>query len=390
MGWVDIVLAVLVVAAAVHGLRLGAVIQVASFVGFWSGLALGVAVALVAAKPLAAGNARAAITLVLVLGLAALFGMAGRVLGGWAAVAMRRWHLGSVDAAFGAALGAVSVLLSAWLISGFLVQAQFGWLANALGRSAVLRTVDSAMPPIPSALAEVQGLLSSQGFPSVFADVIPPVADPSLQPTSAAAAAIGAPVESSVYKVFGAACGGYQEGTGFVVGPGMVVTNAHVIAGEANPTLVINSLAVPAVPVLVDPELDIAVLKVAAPLGAPLTLDATMAPRGTQAAVVGFPLNGGQHITGAGISASFDAVGRDIYGAALVTRQVYELSASIEPGDSGSPLLVAGGHVLGVVFSRSTVAAGVGYALTAAAVTPTIERAASLTRRVSTGACTPG
>ena len=87
-------LAVLVVAAAVHGLRLGAVIQVASFVGFWSGLALGVAVALVAAKPLAAGNARAVITLVLVLGLAALFGMAGRVLGGWAAVAMRRLRPG--------------------------------------------------------------------------------------------------------------------------------------------------------------------------------------------------------------------------------------------------------------------------------------------------------
>ena len=71
-------------------------------------------------------------------------------------------------------------------------------------------------------------------------------------------------------------------------------------------------------------------------------------------------------------------------------RQVYELSASIKPGDSGSPLVVAGGHVLGVVFSRSTVATGVGYALTAAAVTPTIERAVSLTRRVSTGACTPG
>jgi S1-C subfamily serine protease len=170
----------------------------------------------------------------------------------------------------------------------------------------------------------------------------------------------------------------------------MVVTNAHVIAGEANPTLVIHSIAVPATPVLVDPELDVAVLKVAAPLGAPLSFDAALAPRGTQAAVVGFPLNGDLHITGAGISASFDAVGRDIYGAALVTRQVYELSASIEPGDSGSPLVVAGGHVLGIVFSRSSVASGVGYALTAAAVAPTIARAAPLTRRVSTGTCTPG
>lgn len=388
--WVDIVLGVLVVAAAIHGLRLGAVIQLSSFLGFFVGLGLGVILALAVAKPLTAGTTRTVITIALVLGLAAIFGTAGRVAGSWAAVAMRRWHLGSLDAAFGAAIGALSVLISAWLIAGFLVQPQFGPVASSLQRSELLRTLDAAMPPVPSALAEVQGLLSSQGFPSVFADLVPPVAEPSLKPTTAEAATLGSPVVPSVYKVFGSACGSYQEGTGFVVAPGVIVTNAHVVAGESVPTVIVGGRSVDATPVLVDPKLDIAVLKVPVALGPPLTLDTTLAPRGTQAAVVGFPLNGPLHISAAAISAAFDAIGRDIYGSALVTRQVYELSAQIEPGNSGSPLVGPGSSVLGVVFSRSTIAKGVGYALTAGAVAPTIAEGVSRNRPVSTGACAEG
>ena len=388
--WVDIVLGVLVVAAAIHGLRLGAVTQLSSFIGFFVGLGLGVILALVVAKPLTAGITRTVVTIALVLGLAAIFGTAGRVVGAWAAVAMRRWHLGSLDAGFGAALGALSVLLSAWLIAGFLVQPQFGPLASSLQRSELLRTLDAAMPPVPSALAEVQGLLSSQGFPSVFADLVPPVAEPSLKPTSAEAAALGSPVIPSVYKVFGLACGSYQEGTGFVVAPGVIVTNAHVVAGEPVPTVIVSGRSVDAKPVLVDPKLDIAVLKVPVALGPPLSFATSLAERGTQAAVVGFPLNGPLHITAAAISAAFDAIGRDIYGSALVTRQVYELSAQIEPGDSGSPLVGQGSSVLGVVFSRSTISSGVGYALTAGAVEPTIAAGISRNRPVSTGACAEG
>ena len=378
------------VGAVINGLRLGAMVQILSFVGFWLGLAAGVGIALLVAQPLAAGWGRVALTLFLVLGIASAAGAAGSILGRWASVTLKRWHLGSADAAAGAAVGAVSVLLSAWLVAGFLVEAQSGWLSGAVGHSAVLRSVDSVMPPVPSALAQVQSLLSQEGFPSVFAQIVPPQASPSLEPTPSQAARIAQPDLRSVVKVFSAGCGGYVEGTAFVVAPGVIVTNAHVIAGVKNPSVVVGIRSYPATPVVVDARLDLAVLRTAAPLGPALPLTTVTAPRGTEAAVVGYPENGPLHVSAAAVSATFTAVGRDIYGSGLVTRQVYELSATIRPGNSGGPVIGSDGSVIGVVFSRSTVASGVGYALTGSAVATTITHGESLTAPVSTGSCTPG
>jgi S1-C subfamily serine protease len=132
------------------------------------------------------------------------------------------------------------------------------------------------------------------------------------------------------------------------------------------------------------------VLKTKAPLGPPLALDQAVAPRGTKAAALGYPEDGGLRIAQAAVSASFDAVGRDIYGSGLVTRQIYEISAAILPGDSGGPMLGANGKVLGVVFSRSTVSPNVGYALTSSAVAGPITRGELSSAAVSTGACPSG
>ena len=390
VGWMDLVLVVFVVGAVVNGLRLGAVVQVLSFVGFWVGLAVGVGLALLLARPLGFGWGRVVLTLVLCLGLGVAAGTAGGVLGHWGSITLKRLHLGAADAAAGAAIGALSVLLSAWLVAGFVIQAQAGWLTSAGGGSAVLRTIDSVMPPVPSALAEVQNLLSKSGFPSVFAGVVPPAASPSLEPSTSAARSIGTSVSSSVLKVLSAGCGGWVEGTAFVVAPGLIVTNAHVIAGIRAPAVLVGNRSYPAIPVVVEPGLDLAVLRTSAPLGPPLVLDQTTASRGTQGAVVGYPENGPQFSTAAAVNASFTAVGRDIYGGGLVTRGVYELSARILPGDSGGPLVSSEGRVLGVVFSRSTVTAQVGYALTAQAVAPWITRSQTLSARVATGACPPG
>jgi len=390
MGWLDLVLAVLVVAAALRGLQLGAMIQVSSFVGFWVGLAGGVLVALVVARPLAAGSARTAVTIVVVLGAAAAAGLVGRTVGGWAATTMKRLHLGALDAGVGAVLGAVSVLLSAWLVAGFLVQSSVPWLSSAVARSAVLRSVDHVLPPVPSALSQAQGLLASSGFPSVFASVLPPSASQAERPTSAAAQALGAPAVGSVVKVFAAACGGYEEGTAFVVAQRTLVTNAHVVAGMASPAVIVDGHPVPATPVMVDPALDLAVLKVHADVGPSLPFATTPASTGEKAAFVGFPGNGPLHVGRAAITATFDALGRDIYNSSLTRRQVYELNAAVHPGSSGSPLMGPGGQVLGIVFSRSTVSATVGYALTSSAVLPAIAQALPLVRRVSTGACASG
>jgi len=259
-----------------------------------------------------------------------------------------------------------------------------------VGGSAVLRTVDSVMPPVPSALAEVQSLLSKSGFPSVFAGAVPPAANPALEPSSAAARQIGSQVTSSVVKMLSPGCGGWVEGTAFVVAPGVIVTNAHVIAGVRSPAVLVSGRSYRATPVVIDTGLDLAVLRTDAPLGTPLSFDLNTASRGTQGAVVGFPENGPQVSTAAAVNASFTAVGRDIYGGGLVTRSVYELSARILPGDSGGPLVSSNGTVLGVIFSRSTIADQVGYALTAQAVASSVAKGEALHSPVGTGSCPPG
>jgi S1-C subfamily serine protease len=390
MGWLDIVIALLVVLAALNGLRLGAMVQVFSFAGFFSGLALGIGLAFVVAKPVGAGISRTILVLALVLGIAVATSIAGSILGGWASVTLKRWHLGAFDAGVGAAIGGISILLSAWLIAGFLVQTQITWLNQSIDRSAVLRSVDQILPPVPSAVAQVQSLLSSQGFPSVFAAIAPPLATPTVLPSTASALQIAAPAVSSTYKILGNGCGAIIEGSSFVVQRGLLVTNAHVVAGIQNPTVVVGGITYAATPVVFDPSLDIAVLRTKAPTNAPLSLATSTASRGTPSAVVGFPENGALHVASASVSASFEAVGRDIYGGSLVTRQVYEINAQVLPGNSGGPLVAQGGSVLGVVFSRSTVNANVGYALTSSAIAGDVARGEASSTPVSTGACAPG
>jgi S1-C subfamily serine protease len=390
VGWIDLVLAVLVVLAALRGLQLGAMIQVSSFVGFWIGLAGGVLLVLAVARPLSSGGVRTGLTIAIVLGAAVAAGILGRIVGGWAATTMKRLHLGAVDSGVGAALGAVSVLLSAWLVAGFLVQSPVPWLSAAVGRSAVLRSVDHVLPPVPGALSQVQGLLASSGFPSVFASLLPPSTDQAARPSAAVAGSLAAPALGSVVKVFAPACGAYEEGTAFVVADRTLVTNAHVVAGMSAPAVIIDGHSVPATPVLFDPQLDLAVLKVAVALGPALALDTGVATNGEQAAFVGFPGNGPMHVGKAAVTASFDALGRDIYNSRLTRRRVYELSAAVHPGSSGSPLMGPGGRVIGVVFSRSTVSPTVGYALTSGAVLPDVAKALPLTRRVSTAGCAAG
>ena len=165
-------------------------------------------------------------------------------------------------------------------------------------------------------------------------------------------------------KVVGGACGVTQEGTAFVVKPGVIVTNAHVIAGEAETEVDADGMMFPAVPVLFDPQLDLAILRTSAPLGRPLVLAAGYAARGTQGAIVGYPENGPLTVTPAGVATRISAVTRDIYNQGVVTKEVYQIDAVVQPGNSGSPLLAGNGEVVGVVFSRSTTNPDVGYALT--------------------------
>jgi S1-C subfamily serine protease len=247
--------------------------------------------------------------------------------------------------------------------------------------------VDQVMPPIPSVFSHVQSFLSSEGFPPVFVDLAAPLASNVPVPDDAAARAIAGPAVFSTVKVLGDACGYQQEGSAFVVGRGLLVTNAHVVAGEDQTEIRTVSGTYPATVVLYDPSFDLAVLRTDAPLGPALSLDPRQVARGTEGAVLGYPENGSLRVDPAGITANLVAQGRDIYNEGLVTRDVYQIDARVLPGNSGGPIVAPGMGVVGVVFSRSTVYPDVGYALSSPGVLTRVDRARTRTAPVSTGAC---
>jgi S1-C subfamily serine protease len=385
---VDVVLILLVASAAVHGLRLGAVVQVLTLGGFLVGMALGVLVAVLVVPSLHSGTAKIVVTLVSVLGLALIFGIGGRALGGWSHVVVHGRLLVLVDAVLGVGVGVAAVLLSAWLVASLLSQSSYPWLSGEIQRSDVLETMDRIMPPVPGAFARVESFLTSSGFPPVFAGLSQPTAPPVPLLSNSAANAIAQSAAGSTVKLIGQACNYIQEGSGFVVAPGMVVTNAHVVAGEPSTRVQVQGVTYSATTVLFDPSFDLAVLRTKAPLGPPLVLDPDKVGRGTRGVVLGYPEDGSLAVAPAGVAASLTASGRDIYNQGSVVRSVYQLDADVRPGNSGGPVVTSGGNVIAVVFSRSTVSTDVGYALASPGVLSRVRQAELRTAPVGTGACT--
>lgn len=391
MSWVDAVILVWVLLAALRGRSLGAVTQLLGFAGFLVGLYLGSLCAHPIAARLSDQTTRAVVTVCVVLGAAMLGALLGNVLGRWSNRAMRRVHLGSVDAVAGAGVGAIYALLSAWLIAGFLAQSSESWITQPIQRSAVLTTVDDVLPPVPSVIAGAESFLSTTVFPQVFANLIQPQTSAVAVPSLRGARELEGSAPGSVLKVLAVGgCGGVgREGTSFVVASDLVMTDAHVVAGEPDLEVVTASGNVRATAVLFDPQEDVAVLRVPGLDLPAVPLVAAVAQRGTLAAVVGYPEDGPLTLTPAGVAGAFTAEGRDIYGESLVDRDIYAITAAVQHGNSGSPLLVDG-RAIGMVFSKSESQADTGYALRADALARDLATAVRARGAVGVGACLPG
>lgn len=387
--WVDVVVVVLLLLAAFHGLRVGALIQVLTLAGFVLGVTLGALLTDLVAPSVHTPSAKAAVALALVIGVGMIFGVLGRLVGTWSNVAARRIRLGPVDSAAGVGVALVAALFGIWLVANELVQSPYGWLSSAIESSSVVRAVDGVMPPLPAVFSRVQGFLGGSGFPPVFSELEPVPLHVSM-PSASWARGVARTAEASTVKVVGQACGYVQEGSAFVIGTGALLTNAHVVAGEAATSVIVRGEQYPAAVVYFDPTDDLAVLRTRAPLAAPLTLDAATVPSGTKAAVVGYPENGPLTVDPAAVAAQLTAQGRNIYNEGTVARQVYQVDANVQPGNSGGPVVDASGEVIGVVFSRSTAYANVGYALTSPFVRTRMAAATRRTVPVATGACTSG
>ncbi|HEV2369794.1 MAG TPA: MarP family serine protease [Acidimicrobiales bacterium] len=389
MNIVDVILLVLVALSIVRGVRLGAAVQVLSFGGFWVGLFLGALLSIPVHNLFSTPFTEAVAALVCLFGVAFLLGGIGRQLGVRAWGYLRRVRLGPADAAVGAVVAAAATLLVAWIVGYTLRQTSLGNVNRAIAGSSILQRVDGWLPNPPDAFSRLTQLLRQNGLPQVFAGLEPQSAGP----VSTAGPPLVQQAErtagASTVKIVAHGCGEILEGSGFVVAGNLVVTNAHVIAGTSSIQVEDSHTSQSATPIYFDPSLDLAVLRTGSTLPEPpLNLySGSPVPRGTQSVVLGYPQGGPFNAQPAGVRDEFAATGRNIYGAGLTVRDVYELQAIIRPGNSGGPLVLPDGTVIGVVFSTSATNPDVGYALVSSGLVSRVRQAERSGSPTGTGAC---
>jgi S1-C subfamily serine protease len=298
---------------------------------------------------------------------APLFGLLGALLAGGvlasgfeglgvhARGSLRLPGLRKMDGLFGAALTACVGLGIAWIVGAVAVQSSGSQgLRRDIQQSAILRGLNQVLPPsgpILHALARFDPLPSVRG----------PAANVPA-PTSGILATPGVRgAQRSVVRVVGTACGLGIEGSGWVAAPGIVITNAHVVAGETD--TVVQPLGqqpgLRAYAVDFDPRDDIAVLRVPG-LSEPALGIATDPPSGTAAGILGYPLDGSYDEEPGRIGRTEQVETEDAYGNGPVLRTITSLRGSVRPGNSGGPMVDAAGDVVATVFAAITGGAGNG------------------------------
>ena len=294
--------------------------------------------------------------------------------------------MGLLDGLLGAALGAALGLGIVWILAAVAAQTPGQTQLRAdIQRSSVLRELNQLLPPTGSildALARLDPLPSIAG-PSP--DVAPP------QPRIARTPEVRA-ASHSVVRVLGTACGLAIEGSGWVVQPGVVVTNAHVVAGEQDTAVEVagRSPSLPAQAIVFDPTDDIAMLRIP-DLNLPALGLISDPASGTAGAILGYPEDGPFDVQPGRIGRTQTVITQNAYGQGPVSRLLTPLRGLVRPGNSGGPLVDGDGHVLTTVFASTVGGASTGgYGVANATVAQLLARADAIgpDAQVSTGSCT--
>lgn len=368
------------IAFAMWGYRQGLIVGVLTLLGFGAGALAGSRLGPLLLNegssspyaPLLAALGALLIGAVVAVTLESLaLGLRERVIRG------RVLHL--ADGAGGATLIAAVALGLTWVFGAVALHAPgTAQLRGDVQRSEILRSLNDLLPPsgpVLNALNRVDPAPSIAGPTTPVSPPDPAIAsDPDVDGAS-----------HSVVRVLGTACGLGVEGSGWVVQPGLVVTNAHVVAGEDDTTVTtIDGASLDATPVHYDPSNDLALLRIDAP-SVPALAIAPDTPRGTAGAVLGYPENGPYAVAAARIGDTNNVISEDSYGEGPIQRPIAFLRGSVRSGNSGGPLVDSRGQVMATVFAATTTGPPGGFAV------PNDVVRAALTgghAPVDTGACT--
>ncbi|WP_432557577.1 MarP family serine protease [Granulicoccus sp. GXG6511] len=300
--------------------------------------------------------------------------------------------LGRGDSLAGSLLSAAMAAVLLGLASLALYPLSPASWRGLMDESKVLSTISDNTPPaVVDFAARATSELYDAGFPRVFGD---PATEPDLPADSPDAQIVNNPgvraAADSIVKVNSSMvrCNAAGTGTGWVVSPQRIVTNAHVVAGSNAVTVQVGGTGarLSAQVVGFDPDLDLAILEVPRLRAEPLARAAAL-HRGDSAVVAGFPRGGPYRVESARVRGTLTATGNDIYDSRPVQREIYSIYARVIPGNSGGPLLTESGEVAGTIFARSGTSVDTGFVITNAGSAQMLDEAANLTQPVSTGNC---
>jgi S1-C subfamily serine protease len=287
--------------------------------------------------------------------------------------------LSVIDGFLGSVLTALVGIGIVWVL-GALALANGGQARREVQKSTILQRINTLAPPS-------SGLLDALARLDPFPRIDGPSAKVPAPTASIARAGAVRAAADSVVKVLGSACGLGVEGSGWVAADGLVVTNAHVVAGQKDTRVLLRGRQPgrDAVAVAFDPKNDIAVLRVSGLSAPALSLDPS--PRsGTSAAILGFPGNGPYDIRAGRVGQTREVITQDAYGNGPVRRSITSLRGAVRSGNSGGPMVDADGQVVTTVFAATTSGPRGGFGVPNAIVRTALERARS-GNVVSTGPC---
>lgn len=314
-------------------------------------------------------------------------GSLGRLIGDEFASFVRKINLGKLDVFIGGVLSVFMVVGGFWLFSSMFSGIPSYDINRHISQSTIMQNAQEKLPPAPEVLGGIAHYMLPSDFPGVLIETTPrPMRQTDPSTSEEMTEAVDAASLSTV-RIESTGCGGLIYGSGFIAEPGIVITNAHVIAGIEQPIIVDEYGRHEAEVIYYDASLDMAVLRSDTLVGEPLKLVSDVLPSGTNATTLGYPFGGQLESTAAVVRGHVEASGQDIYNDAIAERSIYYLDTEVTVGNSGGPVVLADGTVIGMVFARSIDNEKIGYAISSDQIKASLSQAMSENTVVNTREC---
>jgi len=262
---------------------------------------------------------------------------------------------------------------------------------NLFSQSQLISQIDQYLPErFKDAAQKIQNVITDSPLPEVFKSLVESRITPTQLETDVAIPEIVTKSVASTVRIDGIAesCSAAMVGTGFIVSPERVITNAHVVAGVKEPviTLFNSQSQLGGRVIAIDREKDIAIIFVPGLTGEKLTFIGPVTPNEI-GFVVGYPNGGNLRTMPVSVTSEFESIGTDIDGNGETRRDVIVFGGDVKPGNSGGPLLNDQGQVLGVVFAADAENKNTGYALAPSEVAKLVSETSSVMQAIETGEC---